>query len=204
MSSGKDQEYFSDGLAEELINDLAKISGLKVAARSSAFQFKGRNEDLRRVGQKLGVANVLEGSVRKEGNRVRITAALTKVDDGFQLWSETYDRRIDDVFATQDEIAGAVSQALQVRLLSANGAQLSASSRSNNPAAYQAYLEGQYFVARGQDKEDLQKALSYAYQAVSFSSMPTMRPPGHSVGKYCKRSRESSSSTTPRDFAPHE
>jgi TolB-like protein/DNA-binding winged helix-turn-helix (wHTH) protein/Flp pilus assembly protein TadD len=168
MSPGKDQEYFSDGLAEELINDLAKIAGLKVAARSSAFQFKGRNEDLRRVGQKLGVANVLEGSVRKDGNRVRITAALTKVDDGFQIWSETYDRKIDDVFATQDEIAGAVSQALQVRLLSGNGAQLSASSRSNNPAAYEAYLQGQYFVARGQDKEDLQKALSYADQAVKL------------------------------------
>ena len=168
MSPGKDQEYFSDGLAEELINDLAKIAGLKVAARSSAFQFKGRNEDLRSVGQKLGVANVLEGSVRKEGNRVRITAALIKVNDGFQIWSETYDRTIDDVFATEDEIAGAVSQALQVRLLSGNGAQLSASSRSNNPAAYQAYLQGQYFVARGQDKEDLQKALSYADQAVKL------------------------------------
>ena len=87
LSPGKDQEYFSDGLTEELINDLAKVSGLKVVGRSSAFQFKGKNEDLREVGQKLGVANVLEGSVRREGNHVRITAELTKADDGFQLWS---------------------------------------------------------------------------------------------------------------------
>ncbi|MGC1832657.1 MAG: winged helix-turn-helix domain-containing protein, partial [Candidatus Acidiferrales bacterium] len=84
MSPGKDQEYFADGLSEQLINDLAKVSGLKVVARSSAFQFKGQGEDLRAVGQKLGVANVLEGSVRKDGDRVRITASLTKVDDGFQ------------------------------------------------------------------------------------------------------------------------
>ena len=92
MSAAKDQEYFSDGLAEQLINDLAKVSGLKVVGRSSAFQFKGKNEDLREVGRKLGVANVLEGSVRRDGNHVRITAELIKADDGSQLWSQTYDR----------------------------------------------------------------------------------------------------------------
>src|SRR5882762_3559955 len=91
MSSDKEQEYFSDGLAEELLNDLAKIQGLRVAARTSSFQFKGRSEDLRTVGEKLNVATILEGSVRKEGNRVRITAQLIKVGDGFHLWSETYD-----------------------------------------------------------------------------------------------------------------
>ena len=89
MSGAKDQEYFSDGLAEQLINDLDKVSGLKVVGRSSAFQFKGKNEDLRDVGRKLGVANVLEGSVRRDGNH--ITAELIKADDGFQLWSQTYD-----------------------------------------------------------------------------------------------------------------
>jgi len=170
MSSGKDQEYFSDGLSEQVINDLAKVAGLKVVARSSAFQFKGKNEDLRTVGQKLGVVNVLEGSVRKDGDRVRITAELTKVDDGFQLWSETYDRKIDDVFAAQDEIARAVTQALQLRLLGANRAGVSASSRSTNPEAYQAYLQGQYFVARGQDKQDLKKALSFADQAIKLDA----------------------------------
>jgi len=168
MSPAKDQEYFSDGLSEQVINDLAKVAGLKVVARSSAFQFKGKTEDLRSVGKRLGVANILEGSVRKEGHRVRITAELIKVADGFQLWSETYDREINDVFAAQDEIARAVTEALQVRLLSANGGEVSASARSRNPDAYQAYLQGQYFVARGQDKEDLEKALTYADQAVKL------------------------------------
>jgi TolB-like protein/DNA-binding winged helix-turn-helix (wHTH) protein/Tfp pilus assembly protein PilF len=170
LSPGRDQEYFSDGLSEQVINDLAKVAGLKVVARSSAFQFKGKNEDLRTVGQKLAVANVLEGSVRKDGDRIRITAELTKVDDGFQLWSETYDRKIDDVFAAQDEIARAVTQALQLRLLGANRAEVSASSRSTNPEAYQAYLQGQYFVARGQDKQDLKKALSFADQAIKLDA----------------------------------
>ena len=86
LSPGRDQEYFSDGLAEELINDLSKVSGLKVVGRSSSFQFKGRNEDLRSVGRKLGVANVLEGSIQREGNRVRVRAELVQVQDGFQLW----------------------------------------------------------------------------------------------------------------------
>jgi hypothetical protein len=164
-------------------NNLTKISGLKVAARSSAFQFKGRNEDLRSVGQKLGVANVLEGSVRKEGNRVRITAGLTKVDDGFQLWAETYDLEINDVFAVQDRIARAVSAALQVKLLGADGAEVSVNSRSTNREAYQAFLKGQYFAARGQDEEDLKKALSYADQAITLD--PNYRH-GRSAQKPCK------------------
>jgi TolB-like protein/DNA-binding winged helix-turn-helix (wHTH) protein/Flp pilus assembly protein TadD len=167
LSQGKDQEYFSDGLADELANDLEKIRGLKVIARSSAFQFKGKNEDLRTVGRKLGVANVLEGSVRREGNRVRITAELTKVDDGFQLWSETYDREIDDLFAVQAEIARAVSVALQVRILDPSpGADSSHFHR--NPAAYEPYLQGQYFLARGEDKDDLEKALGFVDQAIQL------------------------------------
>jgi TolB-like protein/DNA-binding winged helix-turn-helix (wHTH) protein/Flp pilus assembly protein TadD len=170
LSPGKDQEYFSDGLADELITDLTKIPGLKVVARSSTFQFKGKSEDLRSVGHKLAVANVLEGSVRKEGNRVRITAALTNVDDGFQLWSETYDREINHIFAAQDEIAHAVTEALQVKLLASTNGDVSASSRSTNPEAYQAYLQGQYFAARGQDRENLNKALSYADQAIKLDA----------------------------------
>jgi TolB-like protein/DNA-binding winged helix-turn-helix (wHTH) protein/Flp pilus assembly protein TadD len=167
LSQGRDQEYFSDGLADELTNDLEKIRGLKVIARSSAFQFKGKNEDLRTVGRKLGVANVLEGSVRREGNRVRITAALTKVDDGFQLWSETYDREIDDLFAVQDEIARAVSVALQVRILDPRLGTDSSHFR-RNPAAYEPYLQAQYFLARGEDKGDLEKALGYVDQAIQL------------------------------------
>jgi TolB-like protein/Flp pilus assembly protein TadD len=170
MSPAKDQEYFSDGLAEQLINDLAKVSGLKVVGRSSAFQFEGKNEDLRSVGRKLGVANILEGSVRKEGSRVRITVALTKVDDGFQLWTETYDREINHIFAAQDEIARAVTGALQVKLLSPSSPELSPGSRSINPEAYQAYLQGQYFIARGQDERDLDTALSYADQAIKLDA----------------------------------
>src|SRR5262249_40792679 len=166
MSPAKDQEYFSDGLSEQLIHDLAKVSGLKVVGRSSAFQFKGKNEDLRDVGRELGVANVLEGSVRREGNHVRITAELIKADDGFQLWTETYDREVNHIFAAQDEIARAVTGALQVKLLRAGGPEQSAGARSTNPDAYQAYLQGQYFIARGQDKQDLDTALSYSDQAI--------------------------------------
>ena len=130
MSPGKDQEYFSDGLAEELTNELAKVPGLKVTGRSSAFQFKGKNEDLRTVGQKLNVANILEGSVRQEGSRVRITAELTKANDGFQLWSEEYNAEIKDIFAVQDQIARAVTQALQIKLLGASATSSLAGTRA--------------------------------------------------------------------------
>ncbi|HEY4051723.1 MAG TPA: winged helix-turn-helix domain-containing protein [Acidobacteriaceae bacterium] len=124
MNPAKDQEYFADGLAEQLINDLAKVSGLKVVGRTSAFQFRDKNQDLRDVGRKLGVANVLEGSVSHEGNHVRITAELIKTDDGFQLWSQTYDREIKDIFAVQDEIALRATEALQLKLLGATDSRL--------------------------------------------------------------------------------
>jgi TolB-like protein len=168
VSTAKDQEYFSDGLSEQLINDLAKIPGLKVVGRSSAFQFKGKNEDLRVVGRKLGVTSVPEGSVRREGNHVRITAELIKTDDGFQLWSQTYDREIRDVFAVQDEIARAATDALQVKLLGGNGQPISPNWRSANPEAYRAYLRANYFWGRGTDKEDVSKALAYADQAIQL------------------------------------
>jgi TolB-like protein/DNA-binding winged helix-turn-helix (wHTH) protein/Flp pilus assembly protein TadD len=168
MSAAKDQEYFSDGLAEQLINDLAKISGLKVVGRSSAFQFKGRNEDLREVGRKLGVANVLEGSVRRDGNHVRITAELIKADDGFQLWSQTYDREIKDIFGVEDDIAQAASEVLRVKLLGGNGQPVSPNLRSTNPEAYQAYLQAEYFSGRGRSKEDLGKALAYTDAAIKL------------------------------------
>jgi TolB-like protein/Tfp pilus assembly protein PilF len=168
MSAAKDQEYFSDGLAEQLINDLAKVSGLKVVGRSSAFQFKGRNEDLREVGRKLGVANVLEGSVRRDGNHVRITAELIKADDGFQLWSQTYDREIKDIFTVQDEIALAATEALQLKLLGGNGQPFAPNPRSTNPEAYQAYLQAKYFAGQGQSKEDFGKALAYADKAIEL------------------------------------
>jgi TolB-like protein/DNA-binding winged helix-turn-helix (wHTH) protein/Flp pilus assembly protein TadD len=168
MSPARGQEYFSDGLTEQLIDDLAKVSGLKVIGRSSAFQFKGKSEDVRNVGRTLGVANVLEGSVRRQGNHVRITAELIKADDGFQLWSQTYDREIKDIFAVQDEIALAATQALQVKLLGGNGQPVASNPRSANPEAYQAYLEAKYFIGRGASREDLGKALAYTDTAIKL------------------------------------
>jgi TolB-like protein/DNA-binding winged helix-turn-helix (wHTH) protein/Flp pilus assembly protein TadD len=170
LSPAKDQTYFSDGFAEQLINDLAQVSGLKVVGRSSSFQFRGKDVDLRDVGRKLGVANVLEGSVRREGNHVRVTAELVKAADGFQLWSQTYDREINDILAVQDEIALAAAGALQLKLLGSSGQPVSSTLRSDNPEAYQAYLQGKYFAARGQDKEDLNKALMYADQAIKLDA----------------------------------
>jgi TolB-like protein/predicted Zn-dependent protease len=165
MSGDKEQEYFSDGLAEELLNDLAKIQGLRVAARTSAFQFKGKSEDLRTVGEKLNVATVLEGSVRKEGNKVRITAQLIKTADGFHLWSETYDRELNDIFAVQDDIARSVAGSLKVTLLGAGTP--TASPRSRNPDAYNAYLQGQYFLSRP-TMENLEKAAGDLEQAIKL------------------------------------
>jgi len=168
MSPAKDQEYFSDGLSEQLIHELARIPGLKVAGRSSAFQFKGKNEDLRSVGKKLGVRNVLEGSVRRDGNHLRITAELIKADDGFQLWSQTYDREIKDIFAVQDDIARAATDAMQLKLQADNSQQVSSNLPSSNPEAYQAYLQASYFSVRGQNKEELAKALAYADTAINL------------------------------------
>ena len=122
MSADPENEYFSDGLTEELLNVLAKNPGLKVTGRTSSFAFKGKHEDLREIGHKLGVGTLLEGSVRRAGNRVRITAQLIKVADGFHLWSETYDRVLDDIFAVQDDIASSVATAMHVTLLGKSAA----------------------------------------------------------------------------------
>jgi TolB-like protein len=116
MSGDREQEYFSDGLAEEIINALAQFPGLKVIARTSAFAFKGQNTDIRTIARTLGVANILEGSVRRAGNRIRVTAQLITASDGSHLWSERYDRELADVFAVQDEISAAISAALKVKL----------------------------------------------------------------------------------------
>jgi len=117
MSEEASNEYFSDGISEELLNLLAKIPEIRVIGRTSSFQFKDKNEDLRVIGEMLGVANILEGSVRKSGNTVRVTAQLINAEDGAHLWSDTYDRNLDDVFKVQDEIAEAVVSVLKVKLL---------------------------------------------------------------------------------------
>ena len=167
MSTNQDQEYFSDGLAEELLNDLAKIPGLRVTARTSSFQFKGKNEDLRVIGQKLNVACVLEGSLRKEGKRVRIRAQLISAYDGFHLWSETYERQLDDIFAVQEDIARSVAGALKVTLLGKNTAV--SSSQTKDAEAYNSYLQGRYFYGR-RSKEDLERAVSYYAAAIQRDS----------------------------------
>ncbi len=145
MSGDKDSEYFSDGLAEEIINALTKLPRLKVTARTSAFAFKGKNEDIRRIGETLGVANILEGSVRKADNRVRITAQLIAASDGSHLWSGRFDREIADIFAIQDEISQAIADALQMKL-GRPVQRLATAKPPASPEAYQAYLEGRYHM----------------------------------------------------------
>lgn len=162
MSSDREQEYFSDGLAEELLNDLARIQELRVAAMTSSFQFKGKTGDLRTVGEKLNVSSILEGSVRKEGKKVRITAQLVKTADGFHLWSETYDRELNDVFAVQEDIARSVAASLKVTLL--GGTKATPSAQSKNADAYNAYLQARYFAGRN-GKENLEKAIGYLKQS---------------------------------------
>jgi TolB-like protein/Tfp pilus assembly protein PilF len=138
LSPGKDQEYFSDGMAEEILNALAQVQGLKVAGRTSAFHYKGRNVDLREIGRQLGVSNVLEGSVRKQGNQVRISAQLIRTDDGTQRWSKSFDGRLDDVFELQESVARAITDELQIVL--AQGQRL-VPVATKNPEAYALFLK---------------------------------------------------------------
>ncbi len=147
LSPQKDQEYFSEGLSEEILNALAHVEGLHVAGRSSAFAFKGRNDDLRAIGRRLNVGAVLEGSVRKAGNRVRITAQVIDVADGYHLWSETFDRDQADIFAVQDEIARAVVAALRVKLLPGQAPSTRAH-RTAKPRVYELYLLGRQSYAK--------------------------------------------------------
>jgi serine/threonine protein kinase/Tfp pilus assembly protein PilF len=144
MSSDKENEYFSDGLAEELINALSKVEGLHVAARTSAFSFKGKSEDVRKIGEQLNVQTVLEGSVRKAGNRLRIAAQLVKVADGYHLWSETFNRQLEDIFEIQDEIAQSITRALRL-VLTEKHKQALEEGQTENVRAYDCYLRGRQF-----------------------------------------------------------
>ena len=164
MSPGKDQDYFGEGLAEELIHALARLQGIKVVARTSAFALKGMKLDVREIGRMLGVGAVLEGSVRKAGKVLRVTAQLINVEDGFHLWSERFDRDERDVFAIQDEIAAAIVDHLKVTLLSGEKAALRKRSTAD-AEAYNDYLKGLYFVARP-SPESYAKALHYFETAV--------------------------------------
>jgi len=147
MSPTKDQAYFCDGIAEEIINDLAQVGGLRVASRTSSFAYKGTREDIRSIGKKLGVRSVLEGSVRRRGNRIRITSQLINVADGYHLWTEQYDRELEDVFAIQEEIAHSIVQALKIEL---TDEEKHAIEKTPTPSieAYDYYLRGRRFFYR--------------------------------------------------------
>ena len=146
MSADPENEYFSDGMTEEIIGALSKVPGLQVASRTSCFAFKGKEVDIRQVGEKLGVGSVLTGSVRKIGNRIRITAQLVNADSGHSIWSETYDRQLEDVFAIQDELSRAIVEALKLKLAD-SGEQLVAAP-TKNLEAYNLYLKGRFFFYR--------------------------------------------------------
>jgi TolB-like protein/Tfp pilus assembly protein PilF len=176
LSDGVANEYFVDGLAEELLNVLSKIRGLKVVSRTSSFYFKGRNDDLASVGQKLNVAAVVQGSVRKSGTRARITAQLIEVATDSHLWSETYDRDLDDIFAVQDDIAQSVVKELRAALLgeaagpsasaiAAAEVQAAVIGRTDNPEAYRLYLKGRSF--RVGNMQEMDKGVDYFQQAVA-------------------------------------
>jgi len=162
LSNDPEQEYFSDGISEEILGSLSQLKDLKVAGRSSSFQFKGKNVDPAEVGNKLHVETILEGSVRKQDKRIRVSAQLINAKDGFHLWSEKYDRNLDDIFAIQDEIALAITEKLKLTLLHTEKQSL-LKSPTNNKAAYDLYLKGRFFWnKRG---KDLQKGLHYFIQA---------------------------------------
>ena len=172
MSPAKDQEYFCEGMAEELINAFTKVAGLRVTSRTSSFQFKGENLDIPSIGKQLGVSTVLEGSVRKEGNNLRITAQLINVADDIHLWSEKYDREFKSVFAIQDEISQAIANALHIELMGEAGEPL-IKSYTDNTEAYDAYLLGRYHwnKRRGQEKQtevDLMAAMKYFKEAITL------------------------------------
>src|SRR5499427_3083431 len=159
-------EYFSDGLSEELIAALAQISGLKVIGRSSSFRFKDPKEEPKAIGEKLGVSTLLEGTVRKQGDRVRIVAELINAADGIELWTRTFDRELKDIFAVQQEIAAAVASSLKVTLLGSNE-QLSAGPATKNTEAHNAYLLGHYYFQR-RNLEDYRKAVTHFDEAIGL------------------------------------
>lgn len=166
MSNDPEQEYFGEGMAEEILNSLTHLKDLKVTGRTSSFQFKGKNIGLPELGQKLGVSKVLEGSVRKQGNRLRISVQLINVEDGFHLWSEKYDRDLDDIFAIQDEIALAITEKLKVTLAEYDHEQIT-KNYTQNTEAYQLYLQGRYFWNQ-RTQEGLEKSMKYFHEAIDI------------------------------------
>ena len=198
MSGDKEQEYFSDGLSEELLNDLARINELQIAARTSAFSFKGKDTDIGTIARKLNVGTVLEGSVRRSAHRMRVTAQLINAVTGFHLWSETYDRDLGDVLTLQTEIASAVASALKVTLLRDVATEMKAGG-TRNPAAYDAYLRSAsayWQVSSASDNESVRAgyqeavrldpnfALAYAEWSIALGAYARLFAHGPAVGDF--------------------
>src|SRR2546423_9216684 len=160
LSPAKDQEYFCDGISEEILGALAKVEGLRVVARTSSFSFKGKNADVTEIARKLNVQNILEGSLRREGNRIRVTAQLINARDGFHLWSETFEHELQGVFAVQDEITRAIVDSLKVKLAIAP-----ATRTRQNTEAYDLYLQGLY-LSNKTDDESLRESLNFFERAL--------------------------------------
>ncbi len=160
LSPAKDQEYFCDGMSEEVLDALARVDGLRVAARTSSFSFKGKKADVSEIGKTLNVNNVVEGSLRREGNHIRITAELVDARNGFQLWTETYERELQDVFALQDEITRSIVNALKIKLSVSLPAR-----EQRNTEAYNLYLQGLFFSNKSSE-EDLRRALNFFQRAL--------------------------------------
>jgi serine/threonine-protein kinase len=203
MSGDKEQEYFSDGISEELLNDLSRVNELQVAARTSSFSFKGKDADIGTIARKLNVGAVLEGSVRRSGHTVRITAQLNNAVTGFHLWSQTYDRNIGDVLQLQTEIASAVASALKVTLLRGAVAEMKVGG-TRNPAAYDAYLRAasaywqavsasdeQSVIAGYQEavRLDPNFALAYAELSIALNAYAVFFAHGSSVGDFIRQAR---------------
>ena len=171
--SGKpDEDYFSDGMTEELLNVLAKIPKLNVVARTSVFEFKGKGGDVREIGRKLGVSNIVEGSVRRDREQVRVTAQLVRVADGFHIWSETYDRKLESVFALQDEIAQRIGAALKLSL----GFSPPVAARAPiDPEAYDEYLKGRALLRQRSDLPSARQLLRRAEAAQCLQSRRRVR-----------------------------
>lgn len=167
ISNDPDQEYLADGLSEEILNLLANIPDLKVIGRTSSFAFKGKHEDLREIAQKLEVAHILEGSVRKSGDQIRITVQLIKGSDGSHIWSETYDRTLNDIFAVQDEIAGIVTETLKVTLLQKSGSQYD---HKISAEAYNLFLRGKFYYEENSDIESTKSAEGWFKESIKLDS----------------------------------
>ncbi len=164
LSADKENEDLSDGLAEDIIDALAQVPGLRVMARTSAFAFRGKEQDVREIGARLNVEHILEGSVRRAGTRIRVTAQLVKASDGYHLWSQRFDREMTDVFVIQDEISQAIVENLRVRL---TGDRPLVKPRTDNVEAYHLFLRGRHCVRRMMP-ESLAKGREYLEQAIAL------------------------------------